>query len=286
MRTAVGHDNSTVLNTPTTTTSAPLSIGMTVDVTVFNSLARGREEYIELPLAVSTGVAVAVVDGEGTDVPVVVIPALPAWLPTINKSFAMASDSASVVFKVTLAPLTAATYRVAVTTKAEGSSTAAGWTCGVPGTDFTDTTINGDKISLHFSGTTGLIYSMNLTGSGSTMTWPLSQEFAQYHSTTTGNPNSNAYQFAPNRSVFPFGEPLDSKSNKSVMRACSFKSPMLERVIQTYAVTPAETDGPDCRTFAPHSSTAGTSCAPPFPLTNVPPGVFSIGTWLHGQFST
>eukprot|EP00035_Acanthoeca_spectabilis_P014256 m.271234 g.271234 ORF g.271234 m.271234 type:complete len:1102 (+) comp16089_c0_seq11:51-3356(+) len=225
-----------------------LEAGASVDVTLFNPLARGREEFVELPMA--GAVEVTVTDGSGAVVPSTVVPALPSWHPSkaVNNSFAMASDTASVVFKVVIPPLTTAVYRVAL----GNANTAAApqWSCFDAGEGAADATLSGDKISARFAGATGRLAGITVGGAS----WGVSQQFAQYHSTTTGNPNSNAYQFAPDRSKFPFGEPLDN--NGSILRVCTFKSAVLERAVQSYAVDLGH-EGPDCRTEASCKATCG-----------------------------
>lgn len=63
-------------------------------------------------------------------------------------------------------------------------------------------------------------------------TWDVQQEFSQYHSLD----NSNAYQFHPNLTQFPYGEPLVATlPHDTAVELCVLKTAMMERVIQRYA---------------------------------------------------
>ena len=220
-------------------------VGTGDSVVLFNSLAQLREEFVEMPLRESSASTTSfkVVDAAtGEAVPSTVIPALPmlaSGSKNISKNISQFGGprKAKLVFKVTIAPLTSNTYHIA---DAAVKSSATVWVCqnvsGRGGADGgTDLSIHGDGIAATYSGITGRMSSLAV---GDTKTvWNVSQRFYQYHSSS----GSNAYQFAPDRKQFPFGEPLDntiqSDNATTSVRLCVLRTPLVERVVQSYVLT-------------------------------------------------
>lgn len=219
-------------------------------VQLWNSLAQTRVEMVELTLAAGSAAAIVVKDASGAVVPSSVIPSLPSIARNGDAKF---NRAASLIFQVSIPPLASTTYTFTSASAGAGAGLAATWQCQTPSAG-TDVTLTGGKVSVTFSGKTGRMSGITIDGStnstSSTSTafggnGGVSQEFVQYHASG----GSNAYQFSPDRSQFPFGEPLvNATLGGRGFRLCSIKTTVVERAVQSISVTPPKDDGVDCST--------------------------------------
>ena len=210
-------------------------------VTLWNSLAQARDEVIELPLAAgaSNVMALSVTNlATGRTVASAVIPALPSLDAGNEKDF---SRSATVVFEVSIPPLSSARYTLSTAVGDKMGTTTAAWRCQDASAMEADIAIDSPAVSVTFSKDTARMASMQV---GST-TISVAQQFFQYHSAG----GSNAYQFQPDRKQFPFGEPLEgSGKNASTVRICSISTAVASRVVQSFQFEPPAAG--DCSTEA------------------------------------
>ena len=219
-----------------------VAAGSTVEF--WNSLAQTRVEVVELALAAGSAAAMIVTDHTGAVVPSSVVPALPnVGLGSSESKF---NRAASLHFEVSIPPLASARYTVAAAAAGDAAS-APTWQCQTPlraggGAAGTDVTLVGGGVGVTFSGKTGRMSAVTINGG--TAFGAMSQEFVQYHSSG----GSNAYQFAPDRSKFPFGEPLINSTEPKGFRLCIIKTAVVERAVQSIAVTPPKGTGIDCST--------------------------------------
>lgn len=229
-------------------------------ILLFNPTAVSRHDFVEFELPKDYNASVRVVDTRSQVlVPSVVIPALP---PTMSGDIEAIKDgsrhAARLVVNVTVPALS---YR-SLSTAPESEATASpAWSCGTvaAGSFGQDVVLqSGTGLTVTFSKDTGRIASVTLADPGSTKIEML-QEFAEYHATQ----QSDAYQFHPNRSQYPFGEPLQGSdfpsANGTQLRLCFIKTELLQRVVQIYlsgtppaplppAVPLPPEDGIDCST--------------------------------------
>ena len=215
-------------------------------VTLWNSLAQARDEVIELPLVAGAphGVSLSVTNlATGKTVASAVIPALPSLGAGNENDF---SRRATLVFEVSIPPLSAATYTLSAAVGGKGkgpqaAAAAAAWSCQDASAMAADISIASPAVSVTFSKDTARMASIKL---GST-TMAVTQRFFQYHSAG----GSNAYQFQPDRKQFPFGEPLEGQGkNASTVRICSISTAVASRVVQSFQFKPPTAH--DCSTEA------------------------------------
>eukprot|EP00937_MAST-01D_sp_MAST-1D-sp2_P006380 g6380.t1 len=208
---------------------SPVAPGMRV--ALFNALGQRRVEHVTLPLGLgpaAPGAALAAAPrafdaATGAEVPSAVIPAVP-----VASNVSSAGAEAQLVLRVVLPPLVTTVLELRgasepVPTPARGGSARVGeWACDA--TRAAAVTIHGaaGELAATFSAATHRLSTLVVGGDS----WSVEQQFSQYHSL----PASNAYQFAPNRTAFPFGEPLAGKPSLCVLR-----SALLERAVQTYS---------------------------------------------------
>jgi hypothetical protein len=274
-------------------------------IVLFNPTAATRQEFVELEIVHSGSndsgdsrdgrgyggsdiMSLAVHDlltGEAVDS--VIIPPVPQPAGAAGAAKDGFVHRPTIVINVTIPPLSYAAYSTATTDAADTAArtSVAKWSCGMVGSISSDVSI-GKKdaagVSVTFSASTGRMASATAGGA----TFQLTQQFASYHATS----GSDAYQFHPDRSKFPFGEPLGvspaanseggsnsatptsfSTQNGTRMQLCSIKTPLVERVSQIYLSGPPPPppppppphpqDGIDCSTeekckkTCPHMST-------------------------------
>ena len=259
-------------------------------IVLFNPTAAVRQEFVEFEIVHSNNVSsygdttsLAVYDlltGEAVDS--VIIPPVPQPAGAAGATKDGFVHRPTIVINVTIPPLSYTAYSTAVDLSTSARASVAKWSCGMVGSISSDVSIGGQQmgaVSVTFSASTGRMASAT-TADGAA--FQLTQQFASYHATS----GSDAYQFHPDRSKFPFGEPLDvpasseggdsatggtSKQNGTRMQLCTIKTPLVERVSQIYLSGPPPPapppppphpqDGIDCSTeekckkTCPHMST-------------------------------
>ena len=151
--------------------------------------------------------------------------------------------------QVSIPPLSTRVYSVATSESGDGSdgsnsnttadATAkpAQWVCQWAGAaGATDVTIEGSELSATYSAATMRLSSVGVGAAAARTAWNVSQRFFQYHSSK----GSNAYQFSPERKLWPFGQPLESNdANRSAwLRLCTAATPFAHRATQSYVVKP------------------------------------------------
>ena len=238
-------------------------------IVLFNPTAATRQEFVEFELRISSeevSSALALYDvmtGELAES--VTIPPVPQPVGAVkDPSFV---HGPTIILNVSIPALS---YRAYSYTTAAGTSQAvARWSCSMVGSLLSDVQIGQGPVSVRFSAANGRMMAAIADGAK----FELTQQFSSYHATS----GSDAYQFHPDRSKFPFGEPLDADSssgkNGTRMQLCSIKTPLVERVSQIYLSGPPPPtpppppphpeDGIDCSTEAKCKQTCPhmTTCA-------------------------
>lgn len=168
-------------------------IGQTVSL--FNGLLHERVgEPVTLTLAAgSDRDHLKVVDATtGRVVPAVLVPPVPT-------PFSLGGNKTQLIFSASVGPLATAHYNIEKASNSLGVSHGE-WDCSAAA----PLTLSTDLINVSFDPMTHRLRQLSARAN-LTAPWlhlPVEQQFASYHSTAA----SNAYQFAPNRSIFPFGE--------------------------------------------------------------------------------
>jgi len=194
-------------------------------VSVFNGMLQSRTEAVSVTLdGYSGSELMEVVNPSGVVVTSVVVPPVPGefnFPPSPNTAFQL-------VFLADLPPLSSTVFSIRKASNGNQSLLAVtgNWSCAAPGIGLSgDVTLSGILVDVVFSQSTGLMTGITALENGKPVAITVQQQFLQYHSLK----GSNAYQFAPNRSIFPFGESLPGG-----LTLCTFSSGFVHRAVQTY----------------------------------------------------
>lgn len=243
-------------------------------IVFFNPTAATRQEFVEFELAHGSDSAGSFLFYEsltGKQAESVTIPPIPQPPGAVRDSSFV--HNSTIVLNVSIPPLS---YKAYNTVAASSLSSPVpmpveNWSCHMVGSLASDVSIGQETVSVSFSAKTGRIVAATADGEK----FNLSQQFSSYHATS----GSDAYQFHPDRSQFPFGEPLEAgtadvkntNSSQTRMQLCSIKTPLVERVSQIYLSGPPPPNPPPpppnpqdgidcstkekCRKTCPHMST-------------------------------
>lgn len=195
-------------------------------ISIWNGMVQDRiNEHIVVELDEAPTKMISVVDAStGKKLPSTVVPPVPTkWKfkgGDLSNSYAN-STSWTIIFIADFPALSHSTFHVTMENDIPYKNMP-NWACGKDSLNVIDSDLlraTFDKMTKRLSSIIDL---------STTFTLDVTQEYAEYHSTK----GSSAYQFLPNRTIFPFGELYD------VLPAmfCTFNVPgVVSRVAQTYA---------------------------------------------------
>jgi hypothetical protein len=218
-------------------------------VVIFNPSPLTRHEYIEYELETTDKVTVTEV-ATNQVIPSVTIPPVPEPVGENSASSSRFKNTALLVINVSIPALSYKAFSISAATQ---DDTGAQWSCKMAGGRHASASINisnADGVMVSFDGHSGRM--SEITTGHSATKFQVNQQFFQYHASSA----SNAYQFHPDRSKFPFGQPLDSNGVR--VQLCTIKSQLLERANQLYLSgpppppppAPPPEQGVDCTTRA------------------------------------
>lgn len=214
---------------PVSASRGPLVVRLGDNFSLWNGMLREQISPITLLLDAKSvpttpSTSVGLLDAGGKRVASALVPPVPVDFEIAGNPLAT-SNNWTLVFTPSIPALTTSLFRVV---SIPAGATTPQWDC--QNMEGPDVDIASDSIRVTFDGKTRRMREVQLPreDDASPLRIAVEQQFLEYHST----PSSNAYQFLPNRTQYPFGEPLELAAGAPSL--CVYRHPLLQRVVQTY----------------------------------------------------